>query len=191
MKYKNLLCLLVVMLLSLTGCADHTVRLLYRQAPDTAVLSADAPHVEVQLFADQRKDAWIGVRMGKNGGNFQAGSSVPEWVTQTLVDELILQGVRAEYSNGRTPLPAHADYTVTGEILQLWLTEYYPTQYQVELQIAIHMAMPDGSNWTEKFMVTQEKTGMPGSKLAESLLNEAMRSAASSASAKIRELLAR
>lgn len=89
---------LCVLTVSLSGCADNTVRLLFRPAPAGTIVDPYAPTLAVLQFEDKRPEVWIGRRMGENGGYFQAGSSVPEWVSRSLADELVLHGVKASYA---------------------------------------------------------------------------------------------
>ena len=128
--------------------------------------------------------------MGENGGYFQAGSSVPEWVSRSLADELVLHGVKAFYAeDAQSAAALKPEYTISGELLQVWVTEINPTKYQVEVRFHVTMRLADRT-WGETFFSTQERTGMPGSRIVEELLNDALRSAVNSSAAKIRGVLA-
>ncbi len=181
---------LCVLTVSLSGCADNTVRLLFRPAPAGTIVDPYAPTLAVLQFEDKRPEVWIGRRMGENGGYFQAGSSVPEWVSRSLADELVLHGVKASYAEDEKSAEAlKAEHTLAGELLQVWVTEINPTKYQVEVRFRVTMKLADRT-WSETFFSTQERSGMPGSAIVEELLNDALRSAVNSAAAKIRGVLA-
>ena len=171
--FSSVFYVLCVLMVALSGCADNTIRLLFRPAPAGTVTDPYAPSLAVLRFEDKRPEVWIGQRMGENGGYFQAGSSVPEWVSRSLADELVLHGVKA----------------FSGELLQVWVTEINPTKYQVEVRFHVTMRLADRT-WGETFFSTQERTGMPGSRIVEELLNDALRSAVNSSAAKIRGVLA-
>lgn len=179
-------CALCVMAFALSGCAGNTVRLLFRPAPVGAVSDPYSPTVAVLRFEDKRPEVWIGQRMGENGGYFQAGSSVPEWVSRSLADELVRHGVKAFYAeDAKNAAALKPEYTLAGEVLQVWVTEINPTKYQVEVRFHVSMRLADRT-WGETFFSTQERTGMPGSELVEELLNDALRSAVSSSAVKIK-----
>ena len=78
--FSSVFYVLCVLMVALSGCADNTIRLLFRPAPAGTVTDPYAPSLAVLRFEDKRPEVWIGQRMGENGGYFQAGSSVPEWV---------------------------------------------------------------------------------------------------------------
>lgn len=96
--FSSVFYVLCVLMVALSGCADNTIRLLFRPAPAGTVTDPYAPSLAVLRFEDKRPEVWIGQRMGENGGYFQAGSSVPEWVSRSLADELVLHGVKAFYA---------------------------------------------------------------------------------------------
>ncbi|HIV66240.1 MAG TPA: hypothetical protein H9991_08265 [Candidatus Mailhella excrementigallinarum] len=188
--FSSVFYVLCVLMVALSGCADNTIRLLFRPAPAGTVTDPYAPSLAVLRFEDKRPEVWIGQRMGENGGYFQAGSSVPEWVSRSLADELVLHGVKAFYAeDAQSAAALKPEYTISGELLQVWVTEINPTKYQVEVRFHVTMRLADRT-WGETFFSTQERTGMPGSRIVEELLNDALRSAVNSSAAKIRGVLA-
>lgn len=187
--FFSLFCAMCVLTFLVSGCADNTIRLLYRPAPDGTVSDPYAPTLAVLRFEDKRPEVWIGRRMGENGGYFQAGSSVPEWVSRSLADELLLQGVKAFYAEDAQSAAARKpEYTLSGELLQVWMTEINPTKYQVEVRFRVSMRLADRT-WSETFFSTQERSGMPGSRMVEELLNDALRSAVNTSAAKIKGVI--
>ena len=99
---------------ALTGClAQNNVRLLYNTSGSSALPVATAPRVAVVVFEDQRGRIDIGTR--KDGSPFQPSSSVAEWVSQSLADELVRQG--ASYNEMIIPkisMQGLADYSRNG-----------------------------------------------------------------------------
>lgn len=181
---------LCVLTVSLSGCADNTVRLLFRPAPAGTIVDPYAPTLAVLQFEDKRPEVWIGRRMGENGGYFQAGSSVPEWVSRSLADELVLHGVKASYAEDEKSAEAlKAEHTLGRRTPSGLGDGDHPTKYQVEVRFRVTMKLADRT-WSETFFSTQERSGMPGSAIVEELLNDALRSAVNSAAAKIRGVLA-
>lgn len=187
--FVSLFGVMCVLTFMLSGCADNTIRLLYRPAPAGAVSSPYAPTLAVLRFEDKRPEVWIGRRMGENGGYFQAGSSVPEWVSRSLADELLLYGVKAFYAeDARSAAALKPEYMLSGELIQVWMTEINPTRYQVEVRFRVSMRLADRT-WSETFFSTQERTGMPGSRMVEELLNDALRSAVNASAVKIKGVI--
>ena len=111
-------------------------------------------------------------------------------MSRSLADELVLHGVKAFYAeDAQSAAALKPEYTISGELLQVWVTEINPTKYQVEVRFHVTMRLADRT-WGETFFSTQERTGMPGSRIVEELLNDALRSAVNSSAAKIRGVLA-
>ena len=118
----SLLFCAVLMFAALTGClAQNNVRLLYNPGGSSALPVATAPRVAVVVFEDQRGRIDIGVR--KDGSPFQPGSSVAEWVSQSLADELARQGAQVSLATSMAQAQAgQPDYIVGGVVERVWLT---------------------------------------------------------------------
>ena len=169
--------------LTVSGCAQNSVRLLYNPAAPAAVPSVTAPRVTVVLFEDQRGRADIGVR--KDGTPFQPGSNVAEWVSYSLADELTRQGAQVSIATSMQQAQAgKPDYIVGGAIERVWLTEKNISNYEAAIRIQIRLYSQKQAAVTKNFGAQQDKTGVPGARLAEdtlaSTLNDVLSGSASS-----------
>ena len=158
----------------LTGClAQNNIRLLYNTSGASALPVATAPRVAVVVFEDQRGRLDIGVR--KDGSPFQPSSSVAEWVSQSLADELARQ--RAQVSLATSMAQAQAgqpDYIVGGVVERVWLTEQSMTKYDAVIRIQTRLYSQKQGVMTKNFASQQEKTGIPGAALAEQTLSSTL-----------------
>lgn len=159
---------------ALTGClAQNNVRLLYNPSGTAALPVATAPRVAVVVFEDQRGRIDIGTR--KDGSPFQPGSSVAEWVSQSLADELARQG--AQVSLATTMAQAQAgqpDYIVGGVVERVWLTEKSISSYDAVIRIQTRLYSQKQATVSRSFASQQEKTGIPGAALAEQTLSSTL-----------------
>ena len=159
---------------ALTGClAQNNVRLLYNPRGTAALPVATAPRVAVVVFEDQRGRIDIGTR--KDGSPFQPGSSVAEWVSQSLADELARQG--AQVSLATTMAQAQAgqpDYIVGGVVERVWLTEKSISNYDAVIRIQTRLYSQKQATVSRSFASQQEKTGIPGAALAEQTLSSTL-----------------
>ncbi len=159
---------------ALTGClAQNNVRLLYNPSGTAALPVATAPRVAVVVFEDQRGRIDIGTR--KDGSPFQPSSSVAEWVSQSLADELARQG--AQVSLATTMAQAQAgqpDYIVGGVVERVWLTEKSISNYDAVIRIQTRLYSQKQATVSRSFASQQEKTGIPGAALAEQTLSSTL-----------------
>lgn len=159
---------------ALTGClAQNNVRLLYNPSGTAALPVATAPRVAVVVFEDQRGRIDIGTR--KDGSPFQPSSSVAEWVSQSLADELARQG--AQVSLATTMAQAQAgqpDYIVGGVVERVWLTEKSISSYDAVIRIQTRLYSQKQATVSRSFASQQEKTGIPGAALAEQTLSSTL-----------------
>lgn len=120
---------------ALTGClAQNNVRLLYNSSGTAALPVATAPRVTVVVFEDQRGRLDIGVR--KDGSPFQPSSSVAEWVSQSLADELARQGAQVSVASSMAQAQAgQPDYIVGGVVERVWLTEKNLSTYDAVIRL--------------------------------------------------------
>ena len=166
----SLLFCAVLMFAALTGClAQNNVRLLYNPGGSSALPVATAPRVAVVVFEDQRGRIDIGVR--KDGSPFQPGSSVAEWVSQSLADELARQGAQVSLASSMAQAQAgQPDYIVGGVVERVWLTEKSISNYDAVIRIQTRLYSQKHATVTKNFASQQEKTGIPGAALAEQTL---------------------
>lgn len=155
---------------ALTGClAQNNVRLLYNTGGAAALPVATAPRVAVVVFEDQRGRLDVGVR--KDGSPFQPSSSVAEWVSQSLADELARQGAQVSLATSMAQAQAgQPDYIVGGVVERVWLTEQSMSKYDAVIRIQTRLYSQKQGVVTKNFASQQEKTGIPGASLAEQTL---------------------
>ena len=158
----------------LTGClAQNNIRLLYNASGASALPVATAPRVAVVVFEDQRGRLDIGVR--KDGSPFQPSSSVAEWVSQSLADELARQGAQGSLATSMTQAQAgQPDYIVGGVVERVWLTEQSMSKYDAVIRIQTRLYSQKQGVVTKNFASQQEKTGIPGAALAEQTLSSTL-----------------
>lgn len=159
---------------ALTGClAQNNVRLLYNTGSAAALPVTTAPRVAVVVFEDQRGRLDIGVR--KDGSPFQPGSSVAEWVSQSLADELARQGAQVSLATSMAQAQAgQPDYIVSGVVERVWLTEQSMSKYDAVIRIQTRLYSQKQGVVTKNFASQQEKTGIPGAALAEQTLSSTL-----------------
>ena len=158
----------------LTGClAQNNIRLLYNTSGASALPVATAPRVAVVVFEDQRGRLDIGVR--KDGSPFQPSSSVAEWVSQSLADELARQGAQVSLATSMAQAQAgQPDYIVGGVVERVWRTEQSMTKYDAVIRIQTRLYSQKQGVMTKNFASQQEKTGIPGAALAEQTISSTL-----------------
>ena len=125
------------------------------------------------VFEDQRGRLDIGVR--KDGSPFQPSSSVAEWVSQSLADELARQGAQVSLATSMAQAQAgQPDYIVGGVVERVWLTEQSMTKYDAVIRIQTRLYSQKQGVMTKNFASQQEKTGIPGAALAEQTLSSTL-----------------
>lgn len=184
------LVLCVLSMLALTGCfAKNDIRLIYPSAEKLTAPSATAPRVTVVQFEDKRGTVALGQR--KDGTAFTTASGVPGWVTQAFADELARQGVQVAVALSMAQAQiSKPDCIVSGSIDKLWLSEKNISSYQAEVSVQVHKYGAAGEPVVYRHSAQQEKSGIPGMKLAEETLSgalaDALTAAASALAASLR-----
>ena len=173
--------------LTLAGCAPKdTVRLLYTPVTPSVLPAPTAPRVAVVLFEDKRGKQEIGTR--SKGGVFSAATSVPEWISRSLADEISRMGPQVSYAPSiQLAQSARPDYIVTGTVEEVWVKESNPTTYAATVRISFNVANRQGSVYSQNLSSSQEKTGLPSSGMVEDLLTGTLREVLGVAASKINE----
>ena len=174
-RFSLLSCLVMLFAaLSLTGClAKNEVKLLYDAGVQQAVPSATAPRIVVVQYEDKRDTTELGLR--KDGTVFQTSSGVASWVTQALADELAARGAQVSVALSMAQAQLNQpQYIVGGVVERVKLTEKSLTTYQAEIRIQTQLQSNTETALTRSFTAQQEKTGIPGAKLAEETLSGAL-----------------
>ena len=181
------LCVALLCALTLAGCAPKdTVRLLYTHVTPSVLPAPTAPRVAVVLFEDKRGKQEIGTR--SKGGVFSAATSVPEWISRSLADEISRMGPQVSYAPSiQLAQSARPDYIVTGTVEEVWVKESNPTTYAATVRISFNVANRQGSVYSQNLSSSQEKTGLPSSGMVEDLLTGTLREVLGVAASKINE----
>ena len=181
------LCAALLCALTLAGCAPKdTVRLLYTPVTPSVLPAPTAPRVAVVLFEDKRGKQEIGTR--SKGGDFSAATSVPEWISRSLADEISRMGPQVSYAPSiQLAQSARPDYIVTGTVEEVWVKESNPTTYAATVRISFNVANRQGSVYSQNLSSSQEKTGLPSSGMVEDLLTGTLREVLGVAASKINE----
>ena len=181
------LCAALLCALTLAGCAPKdTVRLLYTPVTPSVLPAPTAPRVAVVLFEDKRGKQEIGTR--SKGGVFSAATSVPEWISRSLADEISRMGPQVSYAPSiQLAQSARPDYIVTGTVEEVWVNESNPTTYAATVRISFNVANRQGSVYSQNLLSSQEKTGLPSSGMVEDLLTGTLREVLGVAASKINE----
>lgn len=181
------LCAALLCALTLAGCAPKdTVRLLYTPVTPSVLPAPTAPRVAVVLFEDKRGKQEIGTR--SKGGVFSAATSVPEWISRSLADEISRMGPQVSYAPSiQLAQSARPDYIVTGTVEEVWVKESNPTTYAATVRISFNVANRQGSVYSQNLLSSQEKTGLPSSGMVEDLLTGTLREVLGVAASKINE----
>lgn len=181
------LCAALLCALTLAGCAPKdTVRLVYAPVTPAVLPAPTAPRVAVVLFEDKRAKQEIGTR--SKGGTFSAATSVPEWVSRSLADEISRMGPQVSYAPSiQLAQSARPDYIVTGSVEEVWVRESNPATYSALVRVSFNVANRQGSVYSQNLSSSQEKTGLPSSGMVEDLLTATLREVLGVAASKINE----
>ena len=186
---RRSLCTLCLIVLAsvLSGCfgSNNTVRLTYDHSSARSIVpSSTAPRIVVVMFEDRRGRIDLGIH--KDGSPFNPASSVAEWATQGMADELAKLGAQVSMAASMNQARAgNPDYIVDGAVEHVWLTEKNISSYScvVRLQTRLHHA--DSAPQTRKYSAQEDKAGIPGPRLQEETLSAAMSGALSNAASSI------
>ena len=92
------LALTLVTLTRLAACGpSNNVRLIYNTNTSAVLPLPGAPSVAVVMFNDERTRQYIGER--KDGSVFTASSTIADWFSRSLADELGRQGVQVSFAS--------------------------------------------------------------------------------------------
>ncbi len=188
-SFRRSLCTLCVLVLAsmLSGClgSNNTVRLTYdNSSARNIVPSSTAPRIVVVMFEDRRGRIDIGIH--KDGSPFNPASSVAEWATRGLADELAKLGAQVSMAASMNQARAgDPDCIVEGTIEHIWLAEKNISSYSCIVRLQTHLHHADSAVQTRKYSAQEDKAGIPGPRLQEETLSAAMSSALSNAASSI------
>lgn len=158
----------------LVGCASKSA--IDLQYEPTGINLEPCPgSIAVVELADSRPKSAIGVT--KDGKEFYAKTSVTEWVSRALYDELVGGGCEAEYYTKQYEFDT--DFTLTGDIQEVFVTQKSLTDYAASMKLRIVATADESKVYEKTFSSTYGKTAVvsPGinTKVLAELLQGMMR----------------
>lgn len=131
--------------------------------------------IAVVELADKRPQSAIGVT--KDDKEFYAKTSVPEWVSRALYDELVGGGCQAEYHEKLYDFDT--DFTLTGDIQEIYVTQKSLMDYAASMKLRVVATAAGEKVYEKTFASTYGKTAVvsPGvnTKVLGALLQGMMR----------------
>lgn len=186
--YTCVLMLVTACLLAACGPSNN-VRLFYNSATPSILPQPQAPRVVVVMFEDQRLNPQVlGPR--RDGSSFTANTSVTDWVSRSLADELARQGVQVSFANTISQAQAgNPNYVVTGVVREIVLKETGPTSASAAMKISVTLRNRSGIVYSENLTSSQEKPFLPSSSAVENLLAETLRELMSPTAKKMQSMM--
>jgi hypothetical protein len=162
------ICLLATAALS--SCAPlNKIPLQYAPAGGTTTQCLSS--LAVVPFEDRR-----GVeRIGEHGPDMILfpGTSVSQWVTWALVDELKAAGCETYYAE--SPAVAPTDTLVTGTIHQVYIRKLgTPFEYLTEMRMGVVLHRAGETVWSKEYSGSLKKTGTPTTEMYRDTLREGL-----------------
>jgi hypothetical protein len=156
------------------GCGGkNTVDLRYKPAGINVAPCAKA--ISVVELEDKREQTAVGET--KDGDLFFGKTSVTEWVSKALYDELAKSGCRVEFHEKEYDFDT--DYTLIGEIEELFVKQNSLTDYSASMRLKLNVKADGQKVFGKSFATTYSKTAVvsPGvnSKVLTELLQGLMR----------------
>ena len=174
MRVFSISAILCAAVVTASGCmsSQNSVRLLYNPEQQ-AVVSATAPRVAVVRFVDARNRSDIGVK--RDGSPLAPASSVVDWVSGSVADALSRRGAMVSVVYDRRQAEAgNPDRIIEGAIDEVWLREKSMNSYEAVVRIQARVEGGASPAVTRRFVSKGEKTGIPGSRLAEETLSSTL-----------------
>lgn len=126
------------------------------------------------MFNDERTRQYIGER--KDGSVFTASSTIADWFSRSLADELGRQGVQVSFASTlEQARAANPTYIVTGTITDVWLQEQSATRVQCTIKAKVALSNKKGVLYSENLSSTQERQFIPSASAIESLLSDTLK----------------
>jgi hypothetical protein len=169
---KHLMTLLgLLTLAALTACAPmNKIPLQYFPAGGT--IGNCRASVAVAPFEDRRGME----RIGEHGPDMVLfpGSSVSQWVTWALVDELKAAGCQTFHAESTATAPS--DNLVTGTIQQVYIRKLgSPFEYLTEIRLGVVLKRAGETVWMKEYSGSVKKTSTPTTETYRDTLQEGLR----------------
>ena len=183
--------ILLVALFALGACGpSNTVRLLQRPSDALQSIPAStAPSIAVVLLKDVRPNQHIGVK--RDNSPFIPGGSPSEWVTRSLADAFVRQGMRATYAKDIEEARAsQSQYTLTGELHEVWIAESSKTELSASVKAFISVSGQKGRVLNENLTSSLSKQNLLTGSAAEDLLYNTLQELVQSVANKTQQAIA-
>ena len=155
------LALTLVTLTLLAACGpSNNVRLIYNTNTSAVLPLPGSPSVAVVMFNDERTRQYIGER--KDGSVFTASSTIADWFSRSLADELGRQGVQVSFAS-------------TLEQARAANPTYIVTRVQCTIKAKVALSNKKGVLYSENLSSTQERQFIPSASAIESLLSDTLK----------------
>ncbi len=179
MSARVRLCLLLfsalILMAALAACGpSNNVRLMYNPSTTSVLPQPQSPRVTVVMFEDQRSCQMIGGR--KDGSVFTTTSTVADWISRSLADELARLGVQVSYATNMAQAQANKPaYIVSGTVTEVWINESSATHVTATMRAKVKLASSKAVVYSENIAASQDKQFIPSSSAIESLLADTLR----------------
>jgi hypothetical protein len=126
--------------------------------------------VSVSAFEDRRGLE----RIGEHGPDMVLfpDTSVSQWVTWAMVEELKAAGCKAFYVEPNVPAPT--DTVVTGTIQRVFIRNLSRFEYQNDMLVSVVLRRGGETVWTKEYSGSVKRTGTPTTETYRDLLQEGL-----------------
>ncbi len=153
--------------IGLIGCAPKSaIDLKYE--PTGINLEPCPGSIAVVELADKRPQSAIGET--KDGESFYAKTSVTEWVSRALYDELLGGGCQVEYHQKKYKFDT--DFTLTGDIEEIFVRQKSLSDYAASMKLRIAATAGGNKVYGKTFTSTLGKTTVPSPGVNTKVLSE-------------------
>lgn len=170
------LALTLVTLTLLAACGpSNNVRLIYNTNTSAVLPLPGSPSVAVVMFNDERTRQYIGER--KDGSVFTASSTIADWFSRSLADELGRQGVQVSFASTlEQARAANPTYIVTRLQHRRMAagTDARPC-VQCTIKAKVALSNKKGVIYSENLSSSQERQFIPSASAIESLLSDTLK----------------
>lgn len=174
----------LIFFIFMVGCGpSNKVNLIYPKS-EIVLPKSGSPRVVVVLFHGSTKLHTIGTR--SDGSNFMPTSSVTEWMSKSLAEELSTQGLQVSYATSLEQAKlGRPDYIVTGTVSEVWVVEENPATFTAAIGLKITLSNNKGVIYAENFNSSQERQSIPTGSQVEVLLSTTLQNLLESIAKKI------
>ncbi len=188
LKSLRILCLLAFSMFFLQACsAPSNVNLQYNKVQSSFLPAPNAPTVSVVLFNDNRQTPEV-LGLRNDGTPYIAETSVNEWISRAVADELSIMGPQVSFSpTMQQAMSANPDYIVVGDVLSVEVKDTNIATHSATIRFQFRVMQGQNVIYSESLSSTQESTALPTSNSVQTLLNDTLKDIATIAASKINE----